>query len=173
MASFGDRRARSERWPNESCKAKEREETEVGQGPEQDHGVGREWGRVSPSGGVRKSDRFGDQEQLIQPDMLGAELIGWLAEVPGKLGHSTQVKPGGGGRIAPDLEILQHPLSKWGHDENSFRCDDTTKTQSAGEGLAPQSYTTCRRLSSRVLNAVPPPAPHVIQLFGDDTSMRI
>src|ERR1700722_2625343 len=26
----------------------------------------------------------------------------------------------------PDLEVLQHPLSKWCHSKNSFRCDHIT-----------------------------------------------
>jgi hypothetical protein len=54
--------------------------------------------------------------------VLGAELIGRFAEVPSELGHGVQVNPNRSVRIVPDLEILQHPLSKWGHDESSFGC---------------------------------------------------
>ena len=52
-----------------------------------------------------------DQEQLIAANVLATELIGWFAEVTGKLGDDMQVNPGGGGRVVTDLEILQHPLS--------------------------------------------------------------
>jgi len=52
-----------------------------------------------------------DQEQLIAANVLATELIGWFAEVAGKLGDDVQVNPGGGGRVVTDLEILQHPLS--------------------------------------------------------------
>jgi len=46
--------------------------------------------------------------------------------------------------LTPNMEILQHPLSKWGHDEISFRCEHTTNdARPAG------------RLSSMVDNAVP------------------
>src|SRR6202035_1998388 len=58
--------------------------------------------------------------------MLGTELIGWFAEVLGKRPDGVQVQPDRGRRIMPDLEVLQHPLSKWCHSKNSFRCDHTT-----------------------------------------------
>jgi hypothetical protein len=41
-----------------------------------------------------------------------SELIGWLAEVLGKLPDGVQVQPNRGRRIMTELEILQHPLSK-------------------------------------------------------------
>src|ERR1700735_5629203 len=58
--------------------------------------------------------------------MLGTELIGWFAEVLGKRPDGVQVQPDRGRRIMPDLEVLQHPLSKWCHSKNSFRCDHIT-----------------------------------------------
>ena len=61
-----------------------------------------------------------DQEQLVLANVLGTEPVGRLAEVLGELGHGVQVNPDGSGRVVTDLEILQHPLSKWGHDETPF-----------------------------------------------------
>src|ERR1700723_3640814 len=58
--------------------------------------------------------------------MLGTELIGWFAEGLGKRPDGVQVQPDRGRRIMPDLEVLQHPLSKWCHSKNSFRCDHIT-----------------------------------------------
>jgi hypothetical protein len=46
--------------------------------------------------------------------------------VPGKLGYRPQVNPNSYGRIPADLEILQHSLSKWGHDETPLVCDHIT-----------------------------------------------
>jgi hypothetical protein len=54
-----------------------------------------------------------NQEQLVLADVLGTEPVGCLAEVLGKLGDGAQINPDSGGTVAPDLEILQHPLSKW------------------------------------------------------------
>ena len=62
-----------------------------------------------------------DQEQLVLANLLGAELVGWLVEVSSKLGDRVQIEANRGGRIVADLEILQHPLSKWGHKRSSFR----------------------------------------------------
>jgi hypothetical protein len=39
--------------------------------------------------------------------------------VPSELGDDMQVNPDSGGRVMTNLEILQHPLSKWGHRKNS------------------------------------------------------
>src|SRR5258708_614922 len=61
-----------------------------------------------------------DQEQLVLADVLGTEPVGRLAEMLGKLGDGMQVNPDRGGRVVTDLEIFQHPLSKWGHDETPF-----------------------------------------------------
>ena len=55
---------------------------------------------------------FFGQEQLVATNVLGTELIGWLAEVLGKLPNGVQVQPNRGRRIMTELEILQHPLSK-------------------------------------------------------------
>jgi len=55
------------------------------------------------------------QEQLIAANVLGVELVGWPAEVPGKLGNRVQINPDRRRRELADLEILQHPLSQWGH----------------------------------------------------------
>jgi hypothetical protein len=52
------------------------------------------------------------QEQLIPTNMLGAELIGWFAEVLGKRPNGVQIEPDRGRRIVADLEIFQHPLSE-------------------------------------------------------------
>jgi hypothetical protein len=70
-------------------------------------------------GGLRHSFLF-DQEQLIAANMLGIELIGWFGEVPSELGDDMQVNTDGGGRVMTNLEILQHPLSKWGHKKTPF-----------------------------------------------------
>ena len=51
------------------------------------------------------------QEELIAANVLGAELIGGLTEVPRKLGNRVQVNPDRGGRELADLQILQHSLS--------------------------------------------------------------
>ena len=50
-----------------------------------------------------------------------------------------------------DLEILQHPLSKWGHYESSFRCDHTTNGARPAGGLVQWCLTGCfqqRRLGA-------------------------
>ena len=52
--------------------------------------------------------------------MLGAELIGWFAEVLGKRPNGVQIEPDRGRRIVADLEIFQHPLSQWGHNKTPF-----------------------------------------------------
>ena len=70
------------------------------------------------------------QEQLVLANVFGAELVWRFAEVPGELVDAMQVNPDGSGRIVADLEIFQHPLSKWGHGEAPFACDHTTKRQS-------------------------------------------
>src|ERR1700756_2820513 len=57
---------------------------------------------------------------------------GGLVEVLGELGDRVQVKADRGGRIVADLQILQHPLSKWGHSEAPFACDQTTKRNPKG-----------------------------------------
>ena len=75
--------------------------------------------------GLRHSFLF-DEEQLVAANVLVIELIGWLGEVPSELGDHTQVNPDSSGRVMTNLEILQHPLSKYGHDESSFRCNHTT-----------------------------------------------
>src|ERR1017187_7607422 len=72
---------------------------------------------------------------------LGIELIGWFGEVPSELGDDTQVNPNGGGRVITNLEILQHPLSKWGHKKNSFSCDHTTNSARPAGGLVQCSIT--------------------------------
>jgi hypothetical protein len=77
-----------------------------------------------------------DQEQLVMANMLRTELIGWLVEVLGKLGGRVQVKTDRGGRIVADLEILQHALSKCGHGETPFACDQTTKRNPNGNDPA-------------------------------------
>ena len=51
------------------------------------------------------------EEQLIEANMLSAELIGWFAEVLSERGDGVQVKSNGGFRVVADLKILQHPLS--------------------------------------------------------------
>jgi hypothetical protein len=58
-----------------------------------------------------------DEEQLILADVLGVQAIGRRVEVLRERGDRVQVKPDGGGGILADLKILQHALSKWGHDE--------------------------------------------------------
>jgi len=55
--------------------------------------------------------------------------------VPSELGDDMQVNPNGSGRVMTNLEILQHPLSKWGHDEISFRCEHTTNDARPAGGL--------------------------------------
>ena len=40
--------------------------------------------------------------------------------MPSELGHDMQVNPNSGGRVMTNLEILQHPLSKWGHKKTPF-----------------------------------------------------
>ena len=62
--------------------------------------------------GGRRYFLFFGQEQLVATNVLGTELIGWLAEVLGKLPDGVQVQPNRGRRIMTELEILQHPLSK-------------------------------------------------------------
>src|SRR5579862_7748549 len=52
-----------------------------------------------------------DQEQLGLANLLGAELVGWLVEVSGKLGDRVQVEANRGGRKGSDLQVLQQPLS--------------------------------------------------------------
>jgi hypothetical protein len=69
--------------------------------------------------GLRHSFLF-DEEQLIATNVLGFELIGWFGEVPSELGDDMQVNPDSGGRVMTNLEILQHPLSKWGHKKTPF-----------------------------------------------------
>jgi hypothetical protein len=64
---------------------------------------------------------------LIEANVLGTELIGRFAEVLGEHGDGVQVKSNGCFGVMADLEILQHPLSKSGHNEGSFRFDHTTK----------------------------------------------
>jgi hypothetical protein len=44
-------------------------------------------------------------------NVFGTELIGWFAEVFGKLPDGIKVKPDRGRRIMADLEVFQHPLS--------------------------------------------------------------
>jgi hypothetical protein len=78
--------------------------------------------------------------------VLGTELIGWFAEVLGKLPDGVQVKP--------DLEVLQHPLSKWGHNKTPFvvttsQIDTHVEAQQrlpAFGGTTTRAFT-CRRLS--------------------------
>jgi hypothetical protein len=71
-----------------------------------------------------------DQEQLGLANLLGAELVGWLVEVSSKLGDRVQVEANRGGRKGSDLEVLQQPLSKWGHSEAPFACDHITNRRS-------------------------------------------
>jgi hypothetical protein len=57
------------------------------------------------------------------------------------------------GRVMTNLKILQHPLSKWGHKKNSFRCDHTTNSARPAGGLV-QWWTSgvslaCRKLLTR------------------------
>jgi hypothetical protein len=92
-----------------------------------------------------------DQEQLIKPNMRGTELIGWFAEVLSELTYGVKIDPNGGRRIVPDLEILQPPLSGCGHDENSFRCDDNTKTRLVENRPSTYMRFTCRRLIQCVI----------------------
>src|SRR5712671_1615548 len=82
---------------------------------------------------------FLGQKQLIAANVLSTELIGWFAEVLRKLPDGVQVQPDRGRRIMSDLEVLQHPLSKWGHNKNSFRCDHITNRDSRG-GSARRSH---------------------------------
>jgi dolichol-phosphate mannosyltransferase len=60
----------------------------------------------------------------------GPSWSGGLVEVLGKLGDRVQVETNRGGRIVSDLEVLQHPLSKWGHSEAPFACDHITNRRS-------------------------------------------
>jgi hypothetical protein len=81
--------------------------------------------------------------------VFGAELIRWFAEVLGKRPNGVQVQPDRGRRIMPDLEVLQHPLSKWGHNKTPFV---VTTSQidfqvAAQVGGASTRAFTCRRLS--------------------------
>jgi hypothetical protein len=55
------------------------------------------------------------QKQLIAADVLGTESIGWFTKMPGELGYAVQIDSNGDGRVVTDLEVFQHPLSKWGH----------------------------------------------------------
>src|SRR5215831_8797515 len=61
-----------------------------------------------------------NQEELIATNVLGTQLVGRFAEVLREGGDGVQVKASGGGRVMADLKILQHALTKFGHDESSF-----------------------------------------------------
>jgi len=61
------------------------------------------------------------QEQLIEANVVGIELIGWNAEVLSEHGDGVKVKSNGCLGVVADVEILQHSLSKCGHNESSFR----------------------------------------------------
>ena len=63
---------------------------------------------------------FFGQEQLISTNVLGTELIGRLEELLRKLLDGVQVETDGRRRIMSDLEVLQHPLSQWGHNKTPF-----------------------------------------------------
>ena len=52
-----------------------------------------------------------DQEQLILPDLLGAESVRRFVKVLGEVGNSTDVGLNSRGGIVADLKILHHPLS--------------------------------------------------------------
>jgi len=61
------------------------------------------------------------QEQLVLANVFSTEPIRRAAEVLREGFDAMQVNPDGGRRIVTDLEILQHPLSKCGHERSSFR----------------------------------------------------
>jgi hypothetical protein len=48
---------------------------------------------------------------LIGSKFVGAELVGRLAEMLGKLGHHPQIIARGDGRIVATLEFFQHHLA--------------------------------------------------------------
>src|SRR5580692_213019 len=85
--------------------------------------------------------------------MLGTELIGWFAEVLGKRPNGVQVQPDRGRRIMADLEVLQHPLAKWGHSKTPFAV--TTSQNQCPRAVQPAGATTrgftCRRLCSMLI----------------------
>jgi hypothetical protein len=70
--------------------------------------------------------------------MLGAKLIGWFAEVLGELGDGVQVNPYGSGRVLANLQILQHPLSQWGHKKTPFVVT-TSQNHRIGEHYLPEA----------------------------------
>src|SRR5580698_11403550 len=83
-------------------------------------------------------------------NVLGTRLIGWFAEVLGKLPNGVEVQPDRSRRIMSDLEVLQHPLSKCGHSKTPFavttsQMDFHVATQ---VGEATTCDFTCRRLCS-------------------------
>jgi hypothetical protein len=84
--------------------------------------------------------------------MLSVEPIGWFGEVPSELCDDTQVNPDSGGRVMTDLEIFQHPLSKWGYKKNSFRCDHTTNGARPAGGLVQYQITAFVSAASSALN---------------------
>jgi hypothetical protein len=96
--------------------------------------------------GLRHSFLF-DEEQLVAANVLSTKLIRWFTEMPSELGDDMQVNADGGGRVMTNLEILQHPLSKWGHKKSSFRCDHTTNNARPAGGLV--QYVLTRRLRQK------------------------
>jgi hypothetical protein len=77
-----------------------------------------------------------------------------------------QVNPDSGGRVMTNLEILQHPLSKWGHKKNSFRCDHTTNGARPAGGLVQCCLTGCFPAPFRA-NFRMPDESETILLYSD------
>ena len=92
-------------------------------------------------------------------NVLGIELIGRFGEVPSKLGDDMQVNPDGGRRVMTDLQIFQHPLSKWGRSTGrpSFHADGSgfggrTNVSADWEPM-PFGPDTCRKRTLIALRA--------------------
>ena len=81
--------------------------------------------------GGRRYLLFFDQEQLVAANVLGTELIGWLAEVLGKLrewrtGTAGSWSENNGGSGDPPASVVEV-----GSQQNSFRCDHITNRHPA------------------------------------------
>ena len=56
------------------------------------------------------------QVQLVLPDLLRGEPIWWDHEVPDEVPDTAQVALAGVGAVAPDAQLLVHPIAESPHD---------------------------------------------------------